>query len=98
MRDEITCKTVPLRGASPPSRVREDAEERAARVQAHADRVHPMVDAIREEESRVRRNVGSPVERANLNNARRRRQRTLARRRAAEIAGKKGLDADRKVG
>ncbi len=88
MRDDVTYKTVPLPIAKESSKYETD-EEYEARMQAQCDRVHPMVDAIREEEASVRRRVGDSTERALINNARRKRQRTLARKRAAEIEEKK---------
>lgn len=64
MTDEIVYKTVPLPVARLQGDVHDTPEERAARVQAHMDRVHPKLDAIRQEEARVQRAVGDPVERA----------------------------------
>lgn len=96
MRDEIVCKTVPLPIASGPEDISatwtaDEIRDHEARVQAHMARVHPKVDAIREEEASVRRASGDPAERALCNNRRRKRKlRTLARKRAAEIAGRKG--------
>lgn len=99
MTDDIAYKTIPLPVARLPGKVRGTREERAARVQAHMDRVHPVIDAIVQEEERLQRAVGDPVERSRFNSRKsRRKQRALANLRAAEIAARKRLDAGREVG
>lgn len=91
MTDDIAYKTIPLPVARLPGTVRGTPEERAARIQAHIDRVHPVLDAIAQDEERVQRAVGDPVERARLNSRKSRlKQRALANLRAAEIAARNG--------
>ncbi len=96
MRDDIVHKTVRLPIASCPEDIsatwtKEELLDHEMRIQAHMDRVHPMVDAIRKEEASVRRAVGDPAKRALINNARRKRQRRAAQKRAEEIQAKKKL-------
>lgn len=94
MTDEIVYKTVPLPVSSSHGiRFRESAEEHEARVQAHMDRVHPMLDAIEREEARVHLETGDPVERALCNN-RKWKRRTRARERSAtRLAEKKEIES-----
>lgn len=83
MTDDIIHKTVPLPIASCPDDIAnsDTPEAHEARIQAHMNRVHPKIDAIEKEESRVRRASGSPAERERCNKNRQRRQRALAKRR-----------------
>lgn len=68
MTDDIVLKTIPLPLALPPGGRRGTRAERAARVQAHMDRIHPVLDFIEQEERRVNGEIGDPVERALCNN------------------------------
>lgn len=86
MTDDIVYKTVPLNIASSPAHMRGTPQERAARVQAHMDRVHPAMEAIEREETRVFREKGDPVQRAK---DRKVQLRYLARKRAAKIVATK---------
>lgn len=70
MTDDLVYKIIPLPVARYPANVDGTPEERAARVQAHMDRVHPQLDAIKREESRVYLETGDPVERYLCNNRR----------------------------
>lgn len=80
MTDELVYKTIPLAVAKSAARISETPEERAARVQAHIDRVRPMLDAIKLEEARVQHAFGDPVERALANNRKwKRKMRAAAR-------------------
>ena len=86
--DSVVHKTVPLPLARLPGNVRGTPEERAARVQAHMDRVHPMVDAIRREEAEAA--LRPPIERKRKNDRKfRARQLVKAQQRAAAIAGRR---------
>lgn len=99
MSDEnLVYKTVPLAIAKHAGGVQLTAAEREALVQAHMARVHPQIDALREQEASVQKQLGDPKERSRLNSRKsKRKQVALARERAAAIAAKR-LDAGREVG
>ena len=49
MTEDLVYKTIRLPLASTAGKMRGTPEERAARVQAHMDRVHPQLAAIKQE-------------------------------------------------
>lgn len=87
MTDDIVLKTIPLPLALPPGGRRGTRAERAARVQAHMDRIHPVLDFIEQEERRVNGEIGDPVDRNRRNSCRsHRKRRAMARAAASERA------------
>lgn len=90
MSDEIVFKTIPLAIAKHAGNIGLTAAEREALVQAHMARVHPQLEAIRQDEASVQKQLGDPKERSRLNSRKSKRKRVaLARERAAAIAAKK---------
>lgn len=86
----LVYKTVPLGVAKHAGGLRLTAGEREAMVQAHMARVHPQIDALREQEASVQKQLGDPKERSRFNSRKsQRKQRALARERAASIAARK---------
>lgn len=82
---DMILKTIPLDVAKYWNLVRDTPEDRERRVREHMARVHPMLDAIREEERRVNRELGDPEERKRRN-SRTWKQRHRAKLRALRIA------------
>lgn len=88
---DMILKTIPLDVAKYQSLVRDTPEARERRVREHMARVHPMLDAIREEERRVNRELGDPEDRKRRN-SNKWKQRHRAKLRALRVAAEKNLN------
>ncbi len=87
---DLIFKTVQLNNVAKYGRAQLTPEQRESLIQGHCDRIHPMLDAIREEEARVQAEFGCPKERARFNSRKsQRKQRALARARAQGIAARR---------
>lgn len=91
MTEDLILKTIPLAIAKHAGSARGTKEERAARVQEHMDRVHPVLESMQEEENCMQIPVDDHAERSRFNSMKsHRKQRALAKLRAEAIAARRG--------